>query len=68
MLQKGIRNIGISEEFPYGIDSDTKRDERDKGANLCRIINDRMILQFLLSHSGREVLRGDGEIRGYQHY
>lgn len=63
MLQKGNRNIGISEEFPYGIDSGAKRDERDKGVNLCRIIDDGMILEFLLSHSGREVLRRKGMVR-----
>ncbi|MGC1932936.1 MAG: hypothetical protein WA667_28515 [Candidatus Nitrosopolaris sp.] len=57
MLNKSIRNIGISGEFPYQIDSRIKGgDERGKEANLCHIINDRKILEFLLSHNGREVM------------
>ena len=51
ILNKSIRNIGISGEFPYRIDSLTKE------ANVCYIINDRKILEFLLSHNGREVYR-----------
>lgn len=51
ILNKSIRNIGISGEFPYRIDSLTKE------ANVCYIINDRKILEFLLSQNGREVYR-----------
>ena len=61
MLNKSIRNIGISGEFLYQIDSSIKGgDERGKEANLCHIINDRKILEFLLSHNGRQVLLKDG--------
>jgi predicted transcriptional regulator len=61
MLNKSIRNIGISVEFLYQIDSSIKGgDERGKEANLCHIINDRKILEFLLSHNGRQVLLKDG--------
>jgi hypothetical protein len=61
MLNKSIRNIGISGEFIYQIDSSIKEgDERGKEPNLCHIINDRKILEFLLSHNGRQVLLKDG--------
>jgi predicted transcriptional regulator len=57
MLNKGIRNIGIKRERPYQVRSGTIGGvERDKDAKLYRIINDRNILEFLLSHNGREVL------------
>ncbi|HXX96249.1 MAG TPA: hypothetical protein VEL11_03925 [Candidatus Bathyarchaeia archaeon] len=64
MLNKSIRNIGISGEFPYGIDSLTKGgDEKGKEANVCHIINDRKILEFLLSHNGREIVSRKGIAR-----
>jgi CBS domain-containing protein len=64
MLSKGIRNIGISGELPYRIGSRPKGgDERGKEANVCHIINDRKILEFLLSHNGREVLCRKGLAR-----
>jgi predicted transcriptional regulator len=64
MLNKGIRNIGISGEFPYRIDSLTKGgDEKGKEANACHIINDRKILEFLLSHNGRDVVSRKGVAR-----
>jgi CBS domain-containing protein len=53
MLNKSIRNIGIKRE----------QNERHKDAKLYRIINDRNILEFLLSHNGREVLYRKGIIR-----
>jgi predicted transcriptional regulator len=57
MLSKGIRNIGISGEYPYRFNGLTKGgDEKGKEEKkVCRIINDRKILEFLLSHNGREV-------------
>jgi len=57
ILNKSIINIGISGEFPYRIDSLTKE------ANVCYIINDRKILEFLLSHNGREVVSRKGIAR-----
>jgi hypothetical protein len=64
MLNKSIRNIGIKRELSYQVDSRTiGGDERDKEAKLYRIINDRNILEFLLSHNGREVLYRKGIIR-----
>jgi hypothetical protein len=64
MLNKGIRNIGISGEFPSRIDSLTKGgDEKGKEVNVCHIINDRKILEFLLSHNGREVVSRKGIAR-----
>ena len=53
MLNKSIRNVGIEGQLPYQIDSRSRGgDERGKEAKLCHIINDRKILQFLLSHNG----------------
>jgi len=48
---EGIRNIGIKENDK---NSDTNK------TNLIRIINDRKILEFLLSHNGREIIRRNG--------
>jgi hypothetical protein len=56
MLNKGIRNIGIKEEPTYHGSRTAWRDERKKKCELYHIINDRKILEFLLSHNGREVL------------
>ena len=64
MLNKSIRNIGIKRELSYQVDSGTIGvDQKDKEASLYRIINDRNILEFLLSHNGREVLYRKGKIR-----
>jgi len=64
MLSKSIRNIGIKRELSYQVDSGTIGvDEMDKEASLYRIINDRNLLEFLLSHNGREVLYRKGVIR-----
>jgi CBS domain-containing protein len=62
MLNKSIRNIGITGELPCQNDGRTKGSERSK-AKVCRIINDRKILEFLLSHNGREVVRKKGVAR-----
>lgn len=51
MIKEGIRNIGIKENDN---NSDTNK------TNLIRIINDRKILEFLLSHNGREIMRKNG--------
>ena len=54
MMKQGIRNIGIKED----------NDCNDYGSNdnitKLRIINDRKILEFLLSHNGREVMDTNG--------
>ncbi|MGC2426947.1 MAG: CBS domain-containing protein [Nitrososphaeraceae archaeon] len=50
MIEGGIRNIGIE-------DNDAKNNNNNK---LLRIINDRKILEFLLSHRGRKIMRRDG--------
>ena len=64
MLSKGIRNIGISGELPYRIGSRPKGgDERGKEADVCHIINDRKMLEYLLSHNGREVVCRKGIAR-----
>src|SRR5215831_16040005 len=58
MLNNGIRNVGIKQE---GSVHDVVASENSGiKYNLPRIINDRKILEFLLSHNGREVLRKNG--------
>jgi CBS domain-containing protein len=51
MMKEGIRNIGIE-------DNDANKNNNNN--KLLRIINDRKILEFLLSHNGREVMQRDG--------
>lgn len=60
MIDSGIRNIGIKEDVSIrdGANRDIIKDYRE--SKLLRIINDRKILEFLLSHNGREVLRRNG--------
>lgn len=56
MMKQGIRNIGIKEDNDgndYGNNNDNK-------TKLLYIINDRKILEFLLSHKGREVMKSNG--------
>ena len=61
MLNKSIRIIGIKEELSDHDDSDGGNDnESSRKYKLPRIINDRKMLEFLLSHNGREVLRKNG--------
>jgi predicted transcriptional regulator len=63
MMDKSIRNIGVKREPAYQVDSTIGGDERKRDSKLYRIINDRNILEFLLSHNGREVLYRKGIIR-----
>jgi CBS domain-containing protein len=49
MIEGGIRNIGIEDN-----------DAKNNNNKLLRIINDRKILEFLLSHRGRKIMRRDG--------
>lgn len=44
MLTKGIRNIGITENG-------------NESSELIGVINDRIILEFLLSHNGRQIMK-----------
>jgi CBS domain-containing protein len=45
MLKKGIRNIGIT------------KNKNKSSAEVIGVINDRKILEFLLSYSGRQIMR-----------
>lgn len=57
MMKQGVRNIGIKEDNDgdnYG--------NNDNKTKLLRIINDRKILEFLLSHNGREVMQRDDDV------
>ncbi len=61
MLNKGIRNIGIKEELSAHDDSGgVSSTKSNRKSRLPHVINDRKILEFLLSHNGREVLRKNG--------
>lgn len=44
MLKKGIRNIGITKS-------------KNKPSEVIGVINDRKILEFLLSHTGRQIMK-----------
>lgn len=44
MLKKGIRNIGITKN-------------KNKPSEVIGVINDRKILEFLLSHTGRQIMK-----------
>ena len=58
MLNNGIRNIGIRQEGSAH-DGVTSENSGIK-SNLPGIVNDRKILEFLLSHDARTVLRKNG--------
>lgn len=61
MIDTGIRNIGINRDDMLIRDSASRGVIKDcRESKLLRIINDRKILEFLLSHNGREVLRKNG--------
>ena len=45
MLKKGIRNIGIT------------KNKNKKSSEVIGVINDRKILEFLLSHTGRQIMK-----------
>ena len=61
MIKLGIRNIGIR-----GDNEDSSKTNNHNNHNrktkLLRIINDRKILEFLLSHDGRNIMRANGHI------
>ena len=58
MLNNNIRNIGIIHEG--STQDDVESENSGIKSNLPRIINDRKILEFLLSHDGRTVLHKNG--------
>ena len=61
MLNNSIRNIGIREELcDHDYSGRVGSAESGRKSKLPHIINDRKILEFLLSHNGREVLLKDG--------
>ena len=61
MLNKSIRIMGIKEELSDHDDSAGGSDnESNRKYKLPHIINDRKILEFLLSHNGREVFCKNG--------
>jgi predicted transcriptional regulator len=59
MIKHGIRNIGI-----IGDNEDSSKTNNHNNHNgktkLIRIINDRKILEFLLSHNGRNIMHANG--------
>jgi hypothetical protein len=61
MFKQGIRNIGIKQNT----EGDAEDNNSDK-IKLLRIINDRKILEFLLSHDGKELMRKN-DITGLAH-
>lgn len=64
MMKKGIRNIGIMEEGDYSDDSSNTNNRNNNNNNnktkLLRTINDRKILEFLLSDKGKQIMRKNG--------
>jgi hypothetical protein len=56
MMKQGILNIGIKEDN----DGNDYGNNNVNNTKLLRIINDRKILEFLLSHKGREVMDSNG--------
>jgi CBS domain-containing protein len=59
MIKQGIRNIGIREGNEDGSKTN-KHNNDNRKTNPLRIINDRKILEFLLSHNGRNILHANG--------
>jgi CBS domain-containing protein len=57
MMKQGIRNIGIKEDVNNDDDSSSNSNTKTK---LLRIINDRKILEFLVSHNGRKIMHTTG--------
>jgi hypothetical protein len=69
MLNQSIRNIGINREFSYPIDGSViGANQTKKEAKLYPIINDRNILEFLLSHNGSSVQKGNNHVRRHRVY
>ena len=61
MIKHGTRNIGIREDNNEDNSSKTNNhNNHNRKTKLLRIINDRKILEFLLSHDGRNIMRANG--------
>lgn len=55
MVNKGIRNIGIRNcDQDYGKEHKEKGNVREKSSEIFCIVNDRKIMEFLISHKRRE--------------
>jgi CBS domain-containing protein len=59
MLKESIRNIGIKERAGNDYYESSSSSNTNK-TKLLRIINDRKILEFLLSHNGKQIMRRNG--------
>ena len=59
MIKQGIRNIGIRGDNEDGSKTNNHNNDNRKTKPL-RIINDRKILEFLLSHNGRNIMHANG--------
>jgi predicted transcriptional regulator len=58
MMKQGIRNIGIKEDADN--DDSSSNSNNNTKTKLLRIINDRKILEFLVSHNGRKIMQANG--------
>lgn len=59
MIKHGIRNIGIRGDNEDSSKTNNHNNQNRK-TKLLRIINDRKILEFLLSHNGRNIMHANG--------
>jgi predicted transcriptional regulator len=59
MIKQGIRNIGIRGDNEDGSKTNNHNNDNRKTKPL-RIINDRKILEFLVSHNGRNIMHANG--------
>jgi len=59
MIKYGIRNIGIRGDNEDNSKTNNHNNDNRK-TKLLRIINDRKILEFLLSHNGRNIMHANG--------
>jgi predicted transcriptional regulator len=61
MIKHGIRNIGIREDNNEDNNNKTSNhNNQNRETKLLRILNDRKILEFLLSHKGRNIMHANG--------
>jgi CBS domain-containing protein len=60
MFKESIRNIGIKENADNDDHDDNSSSSNTNKSKLLRIVNDRKILEFLLSHNGKEIMRKNG--------
>jgi CBS domain-containing protein len=61
MMKNGIRNIGIRDDGDYSDDISNRNNRNNNNkTKLLRTINDRKILEFLLSDKGKQIMRKNG--------